>query len=48
MFGKRFELNEQTVPIIEEMGKHIPGGFFIYKATGAEELLYINDAAIRI
>ena len=26
MFGKRFQLNEQTIPIVEEIGRHMPGG----------------------
>ena len=46
MFGKRFTLSEETLPIVEEIGKHMPGGFFIYKAAGEKELLYINKAAI--
>ena len=32
MPGKRFELNEDTLPIVEAMGEHMPGGFFIYRA----------------
>ena len=32
MFGKRFQLNEETIPVVEEIGRHMPGGFFIYKA----------------
>ena len=48
MFGKRFELNEQTIPVIEEFGKHMPGGFFIYEASGEEKLLYANQAVIRL
>lgn len=48
MFGRYFVLNEQTTEIVKEMGKLIPGGFFIYKAGDSEELLYINDAAIRL
>ena len=32
MFGKRFELNEETIPVVEEIGRHMPGGFFIYRA----------------
>ena len=48
MFGKRFTLSEETLPIVEEIGKHMPGGFFIYKAAGEKELLYINKAAIGI
>ena len=48
MFGERFELNEQTIPIVEEIGRHMPGGFFIYKASEPEELLYANRAVIDI
>ena len=48
MFGKNFELNEQTMHIIEEIGRHMPGGFFIYKAEGNEELIYANDATINL
>ena len=48
MFGKRFELNEQTIPIVEEIGRHMPGGFFIYKAQPPEELLYANQAVFDI
>ena len=46
MFGKRFELNEQTIPIVEQIGSHMPGGFFIYRAEAPEELLYANRAVI--
>lgn len=35
---------EMLVELIESM----PGGFFIYRADGDEELLYINKAVIRI
>ncbi|MBQ6966554.1 MAG: response regulator [Lachnospiraceae bacterium] len=48
MFGKNFILNEQTLAVIEEIGEHIPGGFFIYKAEGDEELLYANSAVFEI
>ena len=48
MFGKNFELNEDTLRFVEEIGRHMPGGFFIYKAEGNEELLYVNKAAIDI
>ena len=48
MFGERFELNEQTMHIVEEIGRHMPGGFFIYKAAQPEELLYANRAVIDI
>ena len=48
MFGERFELNANTLSVVEEIGRHMPGGFFIYKATGDEELLYVNRAAMDI
>ena len=48
MFGKHFQLNEETMHIVEEVGKHMPGGFFIYRAEGAQELLYANHAVLAI
>ena len=48
MFGKHFDLNEQTLPVIEDIGRHMPGGFFIYKAEGDEELLYANQPVFDI
>ena len=48
MFGKNFTLNENTLPIIAEIGRHIPGGFFIYKAEAPETLLYANQAVYDI
>ena len=48
MFGERFQLNEQTIPVVEEIGKHMPGGFFIYRAEQPEELLYANQAVFDI
>ena len=48
MFGKHFELNEQTLSIVENIGRHMPGGFFIYKAAQPEELLYANRAVFNI
>ena len=32
MIGKHFDLTEETLPVVEEIGGHMPGGFFIYKA----------------
>ena len=46
MFGKNFELNEQTIPVVEEIGRHMPGGFFIYRAEAPGELVYANHAVI--
>ena len=48
MFGQNFELNEQTIPLVEDIGRHMPGGFFIYKAEAPEELLYANRATLDI
>lgn len=44
----KFELNEDTLSIIEEIGEHMPGGFFIYKAEEPEELIYANKAVCDI
>ena len=48
MKGKNFELNEDTLSIIEEIGGHMPGGFFIYRAEAPEELVYANKAVCDI
>ena len=48
MINNAFELNEQTLSVIEEIGGHMPGGFFIYQAETPEKLLYVNKAAINI
>jgi len=48
MFGKRFLLNDETLPIVEQIGSHMPGGFFIYEAAGDGKLLYVNHAAMDI
>ncbi len=48
MSTNRLELNEQTLGVIEEIGGHMPGGFFIYKAEKPEELIYANKAVFRI
>ena len=48
MFGKRFLLNDETLPIVEQIGSHMPGGFFLYEAAGDGKLLYVNRAAMDI
>ena len=48
MFEKHFQLNDTTLPIVQQIGKNMPGGFFIYKADQPEELLYVNDEVIKI
>ena len=48
MQNKVFELNTQMASLIREMGEHMPGGFFIYKADAPEELLYANNPVFDI
>ena len=48
MVGKSFELNERSLSFVEEIGRHMPGGFFIYQARQPEELLYANKACLDI
>ncbi len=48
MFGKHFQLNEETMHIVEEIGRHMPGGFFIYRSEGQQELLFANRAVFDI
>ena len=48
MINNAFELNEQTLSVIEEIGGHMPGGFFIYQAEAPEKLLYVNRAVFSI
>ena len=48
MFEESFEINAETLHVVEEIGRHMPGGFFIYRAAGDEELIYVNQAAMEI
>ncbi|MDO4869146.1 MAG: response regulator [Bacillota bacterium] len=48
MFGEHFEMNEATMPVVEEIGRHIPGGFLIHRADGDEDILYANQAVFDI
>ena len=41
-------MNEQTLPIVSQIADHLPGGFFIYKAYGDEEMIYLNKYMLRI
>ena len=43
MIKDKLELNEQTLPIIEEIGGNMPGGFFIYQAEAPEKLIYAKE-----
>ncbi|MBQ3305242.1 MAG: PAS domain-containing protein, partial [Clostridia bacterium] len=48
MTNKRFELNDDTISVIREIGGHMPGGFFIYRAEEPEALIYANKAVFDI
>ncbi|MBQ6645080.1 MAG: PAS domain-containing protein, partial [Clostridia bacterium] len=48
MFGKHFALNDATIPVVEEIGRHMPGGFLIYRAQAPEELIYVNPTIIHL
>ena len=41
-------LNEQTLPVIMQVADQLPGGFFIYRAYGEEEIIYLNRHMLRI
>lgn len=48
MFGNKFQLNKQSISIVQEIGSYMPGGFFICKAEEPGELLYANQAVFTI
>jgi PAS domain S-box-containing protein len=48
MANKVFQMNDQAVFMIRELGGHMPGGFFIYKAEEPGELLYANKPVFDI
>ncbi len=41
-------LNEQTFPIIEQITAQMPGGFFIYRADGDGEIIYVNRSLLQM
>ncbi|MBQ9325897.1 MAG: response regulator [Clostridia bacterium] len=43
-----FSYDEQWMSFMEEIGQHMPGGFFVYKAQSPEELLFVNQATLQI
>ena len=48
MPARQYEFNEELLGIINELGGHMPGGFFIYKADAPEELIYANKEVFNI
>ena len=45
---RRFELNEDTLSVIEEIGGNMPGGFYIYRAGEPGTLIYANKTVLDI
>ena len=43
-----FELHEEGLAVVEELGGHMPGGFFIYQAEEPGALLYANKPVFDI
>ena len=48
MLDRHFELKDLQTPAIREFCDRMPGGYFIYKAEGDEELLYANQAVFEL
>ena len=48
MLGKHFEHEKEALEVLEQIGQHFPGGFFIYKADSTEEILYANKTVFEI
>ena len=38
----KLTINENTISVISALADNLPGGFFIYRAGGGEELIYFN------
>ena len=43
-----FEGDEDALRDVERFADKMPGGFFVYRAGGREELIYVNDATLGI
>ncbi len=48
MKDKRFELNEESLSVVEEIGDFMPGGFFMYRDDDAQTLIFVNKAVLDI
>ncbi len=42
------ELTDKTVPMLEQLTAGMPGGFFIYHADGEQEIIFANNALIKL
>jgi len=43
-----YEINDQSLTVLKNLAEEMPGGFFMYKAHGGQELIYSNQAMLRI
>lgn len=43
---EKIEFSEETLPILAQMAELVPGGFFVYCASGYREILFANTALI--
>ena len=46
MTGRTFHLNADTLPVLAEIGQHMPGGFLVCIASEPGELLFANNAVV--
>lgn len=44
----KFELSEETIPLLSQMSELVPGGFFVYCASGYREILFANSALVEL
>lgn len=45
---EKFELTEETMPLLSRMSELVPGGFFVYCASGYREILFANTNLVRM
>ena len=48
MIGEHYEPKDLNTAMIDEFCDQIPGGYFVYKASGDEELIYANHSVYEI
>ena len=45
---EKFELTEETMPLLSRMSELVPGGFYVYCASGYREILFANTNLVRM
>lgn len=46
--AEKIEFSEETLPILSQMAELVPGGFFVYCASGYREILFANSALVEL